>query len=467
MRIPRILVVALLVASPALGQGTNNPFVTPIVATEGVIAVNVTEFASIPDIAGEAPRMMLLVDEAGTRRLFVNTMRGSLYSVSYDGKTVTPYLDVNAPEWGIGVQSANTERGFQSFAFHPQFTQRGTPGFGKFYVYTDTTNMTPKADFLPTGDGHTHDTVLLEWTAKAPGATTYDGGPPRELFRTAHPFANHNGGQIAFNPLSSPGNAEFGLLYVGFADGGSGGDPFNMAQNLASPFGKILRIDPLGKNSANGKYGIPASNPFVKDGKPETLDEIYAYGLRNPQRFSWDVKTRNMFVADIGQNIVEKISLVTAGANLGWNKWEGSFTYGRREVGLAGQRDDAAVTFPVVEFDHTDPLLRGGPAITGVYVYRQTAIKALTGKLIFGDNPSGEIFYVDADHLPNGGQDAIRRILFNDKGTQKTLLQLIQEKNTSQGKTPATRADLRLGTGPQGQLFVLNKRDGTIRLLVP
>jgi hypothetical protein len=465
LRIYHFLIVAILSAPAALAQSTgSNPFATPIAATEGVVTVNFVEFATIPDIAGEAPRMMLLVDEPGTRRMFVNTMRGPLYRISYDGKSVTTYLDVNAPEWGVPVQFQGTERGFQSFAFHPQFSQRGTPGFGKFYTYTDTTKMTPKADFLPSGDPHTHDTVLLEWTAKDPAAASYDGGPPREIFRAAHPFPNHNGGMIGFNPLATAGSPEFGLLYVGFADGGSGGDPFNHAQNLASAFGKILRIDPLGKNSANGKYGIPASNPFVK--KDGALTEIYAYGLRNPQRFSWDPKNRNMFVADIGQNIVEKISLVTAGANLGWNKWEGSFTYGPREVGLTNQRGDPSVTFPIVEFDHTDPILRR-PAITGVYAYRQTAIKQLTNKLIFGDNPSGEIFYVDADNLPKGGQDPIRRVLFNDNGASKTLLQLIQDKNKAQGKSPATRADLRLGVGPQGQLFVLNKRDGTIRLLVP
>ena len=139
-----------------------------------------------------------------TKRLFVNTMRGPLYSVSYDGKTVTPYLDVNAPEWGVPVQSQGTERGVQSIAFHPQFTQRGARGYGKFYTYTDTSNMTPKADFLPSGDPHTHDLVLLEWTAKNPAAATYDGGAPRELFRVAHPFPNHNGGMIGFNPLTPP-----------------------------------------------------------------------------------------------------------------------------------------------------------------------------------------------------------------------------------------------------------------------
>src|SRR5882672_11300012 len=170
MHTSHILIAALLIAAPALGQGTNNPFATPIAAADGVITVNFVEFATIPDIGNEAPRMMLLVDEPGTRRMFVNTMRGPLYSVSYDGKTVTLYLDVNAPEWGVPVQSAGSERGFQSVAFHPQFDQRGARGFGRFYTYTDTSNMTPKPDFTPNGAGHPHDTVLLEWAAKNPGA---------------------------------------------------------------------------------------------------------------------------------------------------------------------------------------------------------------------------------------------------------------------------------------------------------
>jgi hypothetical protein len=462
-------------AGPAPGQPaaplppgqTNDPFPGPIAAAEGVIRVGFAEFASLPDIDGVAARMMNLVDEPGTRRLFVNDMRGPLYSVSHDGKAVTLYLDVNAPNWGHPVQSTGRERGFQSFVFHPQFGRPGTPGFGRFYTYLDTSNMGPTPDFLPaSGDKPTHDTVLLEWIAKSPDAATYDGGAPRELLRLRQPFANHNAGHTAFNPLAAPGSAEAGLLYLTIGDGGSGGDPFNMAQNLGSAFGKILRIDPLGRNSSNGKYGIPPSNPFVSDGRDDTLGEIYAYGVRNPQRFSWDPKSGTMYVADIGQNIVEEISPVAAGANLGWNVWEGSFTYGAREVGTEHPRSDPKVTYPVVEYDHRDPLLNR-PAITGVYVYRQNAIRALTNKLIFGDNPSGEIFYVDADHLPSGGQDAIRRILFNDHGQQKTLLQLIREKNAAQGKAAAPRADLRLGVGPDQQLYVLNKRDGVIRRLVP
>jgi glucose/arabinose dehydrogenase len=258
------------------------------------------------------------------------------------------------------------------------------------------------------------------------------------------------------------------LLYVGVADGGSGGDPLDLAQNLNSAFGKILRIDPLGKNSANGKYGIPASNPFANDAKADTLGEIYAYGVRNPQRLFWDSKTSRMFMSDIGQNIVEEISPVTAGANLGWNDWEGSYAYVNRLVSTEHPRSDSKVTYPVVEYGQIDPLLQNNSAAIGGFVYRHPAIRQLNGLLIFGDNPSGEIFYVSADKLPAaGGQDAIRRILFDDNGEAKTLLQLIQAKNVQQGKKPATRADLRFGLGPDGQVLILNKRDGTIRVVVP
>ncbi len=469
MRMPlTLLALGLLGAGSVLAQQSTDPFPQPIPATEGAITVNVAEFAVIPDNANEAPRMMLLAEEPGSTRMFVNDMRGPLYRVTGDGKSVTLYLDISDPKWNLSVQAQGAERGFQSFAFHPQFNQAGAPGFGKFYTYVDTSNMDPEPDFRPEGaQGNTHDTVLLEWTAKTPGAATYDGGPPRELMRFEQPYANHNAGHLAFNPLASAKSADFGWLYMGSADGGSGGDPLKLAQNRRSAFGKILRIDPMGKNSANGKYGVPAANPFVKS-SDGTLPEIYAIGLRNPQRFAWDSKTGAMYVADIGQNIVEEVSPVTAGANLGWNIWEGSFTYGGRGgVGTDKPRSDKTMTYPVVEYAQADPLLQNSSAATMGVVYRQNEVKALANLLLFGDNPSGEIFYVHADKLPNGGQDAIRRVLFNDGGTSKTLLQLIQAKNTAQGKKPATRADLRFGPGPGGRVFLLNKRDGVIRVIVP
>ena len=459
---------AVLAASAAAGQTTNDPFPDPIPATDGVITVGVVEFASLPFVDGQSPRMMRLVDEPGTGRLFVNDMWGLVYTVSYDGETVTRYLDLREPRWGLDVEASRRERGFQSFTVHPQFGMPGTPGFGKLYTYTDTSDTGPPADFVPNGGSDAQDTILLEWTAADPNAATYDGGPPRELLRMEQPFRNHNGGQLGFNPLASPGDPDFGLLYVGSADGGSGGDPLDVAQNLGSILGKVLRIDPLGSNSANGQYGIPADNPFASDGDPATLGEIYAYGVRNPQRFAWDERNGNLFLADIGQNIVEEISLVPRGGNLGWNDWEGSFRWiSRRAVSLVDPRGEAGLSYPVVEYGQLDPLLQPSSMATGLVVYRDDTVPRLTDLVLFGDGPSGEVFYFSADELPEGGQDAMRRVLFEHGDETKTLLQMIREKNLAQGRTPATRADVRLDTGPDGRLFLLNKHDGVIRRLVP
>jgi hypothetical protein len=445
---------------------TNDPFPAPIPATEGAIRVNVAEFAALPDIEGVAARMMSLVNESGSKRLFVNDMRGPIYTVSYDGRTVSPYLDINAANWGVSVQSMGRERGFQAMAFHPQFAQAGTPGYGKFYTYTDTSNMMPTPDFLPSGGMNTHDTVLLEWTAKTPGAATYDGGAPRELFRLRQPFANHNAGFLSFNTSAAAGSPEAGLLYIGVADGGSGGDPLKHGQNLGSAFGKIFRINPLGNNSANKKYGIPPNNPFVNT--PGALPEIYAYGVRNSQRVAWDPRNGNMFISDIGQNIVEEISLVTAGANLGWNTWEGSYRFmSLQGVAIDNPRSDPKMTFPVVEYGQPDPLLQAQSAAGGLVVYRGNQIPQLANLVLFADMPSGEILFFNADTLPSGGQAPIRRVILRSNGADRTLLQLIQEKNMAQGKMPSTRSDLRIFFGPNNQVLLLNKGDGTIRQLLP
>ncbi len=450
-----------------MGQ-SNDPFLQPIVSSEGVITVTLREFASLPDIDGVAARTMTLVEEPGARRLFVSDMRGVLYTLSQDGKAVTQYLDLRDAAWGVGVQSGGRERGMQSFVLHPQFAQAGAPGFGRLYTFTDVSNQAPAPEFTTPNPTSTHDTVLHEWTAKTAASATYDGGAPRELIRLRQPFANHNGGAITFNSTARPGTADFGLLYVGIADGGSGGDPMGLSQNLGSAFGKIFRIDPLGKNGRGGKYGIPASNPFLKTA--DALPEIYAYGVRNAQRFAWDPRNGAMYMSDIGQNIVEEVSPVTAGANLGWNTWEGSFKFvGRQAVMLEGQRSDPKVTYPIVEWGQTDPLMLPNSASVGVMVYRSTVVPQLTGRLLFADMPSGELFHVSADNLPKGGQDSIRRVLFVTAAgeTPRTFLQIIQEKNRAQGKTAATRADLRFDGTAAGQIFLLNKGDGTIRVMLP
>ena len=457
-------------APPPLPAGqTNNPFPQPIVSTEGVITVTLREFAALPDVNGVAARAMTLVEEpAPSRRLFVSDMHGLLYVLGPDGRTVSQYLDLRDPKWGVSVQSQGRERGLQSFTLHPQFAQAGTPGFGRFYTYTDVSTGSSAPDFTTPNDTSTHETVLHEWKALRPGGATYDGGNPRELFRLRQPFANHNGGAIAFNPLARQGAADFGLLYVGVGDGGNGGDPLGVAQNLGSAFGKILRIDPLGKNGRGGKYGVPATNPFVStDG---ALPEIFAYGVRNSQRFAWDTKTGGMFISDIGQNIVEEVSPVTAGANLGWNTWEGSYRFvSRQAVRTDSVRGDPKVTYPIVEWDQLDPVLlaSGQSASVGLVIYRSTTIPQLTNRIVFGDMPSGEVFHVSADTLPKGGQDAIRRVLFVTAPgeTPRPVLEIIREKNRTQGKTVAQRADLRFDMTAAGRIFLLNKADGTIRVM--
>ena len=319
MTIRRTVVALAALASPftaALSaQTTNDPFPDPIGEDWAPLVVDYTEFARIPGVGGAQPRMMNIVDEPGTRRIFVSDMVGPISSVSYDGRTVTQYVDTNDARWGYRVQSQGSERGLQSFAFHPQFGQQGAPGYGKFYTWGDIVDTAPTADFTPLGGGDSHDTVLLEWTARNAAAATYDGGPPRELMRLQQPYGNHNAGHLAFNPTAAAGSPDFGMLYVGVADGGSGGDPHNMSQNLGSIFGKIVRIDPLGRNGRNGKYGIPADNPFIS--RSGALAEIYAYGARNPQKLAWDPNNGNLFMSDIGQNTVEELTLVPRGANLG------------------------------------------------------------------------------------------------------------------------------------------------------
>ena len=241
----------------------------------------------------------------------------------------------------------------------------------------------------------------------------------------------------------------------------------DLSQNLGSAFGKILRIDPLGSNSGNGRYGVPTDNTYALDGIDRTLGEIYASGLRNPQRFAWDPANGNLFVADIGQNTVEALSLVTAGADLGWNTWEGSFRFISRDgVDPVDPRGESGITYPVVEYGQLDPLFQRQSAITGVVVYRDETIPQLEDLVLFGDLPSGEIFYIPADNMPEGGQDAIRRVLLRDRGGTKTLPQLIRSKNVEQGRDSATRADMRFGVGPGGRVFLLNKRDGIVREIV-
>ena len=501
-------------------------FMSPIGSGDEPLVVEVVDFAVLPDAGGHAPSAKRLVEAPGANRFFIASADTMVYSVAHDGGRASPYLGLRSywptsqlprpvPVATSGPQRprpvpattagpgdhgrSNAEAGWmrlRGIACHPQFADEGAPGFGKFYTLIDDWDTEPPADFDPGfGSPDTLDTVLLEWTAADPMATTYDGGPPRELMRIEMPYAHHTGGQIAFDPQAGPDDPGFGLLYIGLGDGGRNGDPLGLAQDLSKVHGKLLRINPLGSNSANGRYGVPADNPFAIDGRDDTLGETYAFGLRNPASFGWDALNGTLFVADIGDNAVDEVSIVRPGANLGWDLWEGTFRVVHRQplarrvrqllawsrhlatgdgflytdyhdVSPADGRGDPEISYPVVEYDHVDPLLNPArAAVTGVVVCRRCSIPQLEGKAVFGDLVVGEIFYFSADRLPRGGQAGIRRILLDHDGAQTTLLQIVRETMTAQDRARSHRVDLHFGTSAAGDVFLLNHYDGVIRRL--
>jgi hypothetical protein len=434
------------------------------------LEVGIRDIARLPAPGvGQMPRMSVATrDPLG--RLMVNDQRGPMYTVNVSTGAVVEYFDIR-DYTGTSLVSSN-EQGFQGFAFHPDFNIPEAPGYGRFYTFHSSSNITPPPDFSPTAStpGTSHDEVLLEWRTSNPSAPTFTpvnpSAPYRELLRFDKRYSNHNGGNLAFNPL---GGADRNNLYIAMGDGGAGDDPFDDGQNTATGFGKILRIDPLGNNSLNGRYGIVADNVFASDGNSATRGEIYSYGLRNPQRFGWDTDDGSLYIADIGQNTTEEINLAVNGGNFGWVDREG---FGSTVGGYIN---------PVAEYRHShtlaphpSPLPSGfqtsSDAITMGEVYRGTGLPSLDGMLIAGDNPQGTIFILDVDSDPlNGGGEGWTELIAVEEssGVDKRLISIINEERASLGLSNATRADLRLSVNTPGEIFVLNKQDGVLRMLVP
>jgi hypothetical protein len=272
----------------------------------------------------------------------------------------TPFLDASARV------STSGERGVLSFAFHPQYAQNG-----RFFLhYTN-----------PNGD-----IVVEQLTASAANPNVANPAGT-EVIRIPHPtFDNHNGGVVAFGPD--------GMLYVSTGDGGGGGDPNMNAQNTTRLLGKLLRID-----VATLPYRIPPSNPFAGFGRGE---EVWAIGLRNPWRWSFDMTDRRIYIADVGQGRLEEVNAVATDApnvNYGWPITEGSECYPNDPCNRSGQ------TPPVLEFDH----LTGACAVTGGYVYRGAALPELAGRYFYSDFCAG---FIRSFRLAPNGQ-AIERVDWN------------------------------------------------------
>jgi glucose/arabinose dehydrogenase len=222
------------------------------------------------------------------------------------------------------------------------------------------------------------DTVLAELRADPPDAAAVDPATERILLELAQPYGNHNGGQLAFG--------HDGYLYLALGDGGSGGDPLNAGQDLGTILGTLIRIDVDGAEP----YAVPGDNPFV--GVDGAADEIWAYGLRNPWRFSFDTATGDLWIADVGQNAVEEVNLQRAGEgggqNYGWRIMEGDRCFDPPQG-----CDPSGLTMPVITYTHESGW---GRSITGGYVYRGAAVPELQGWYVFGDYVSGRIFAADA-----------------------------------------------------------------------
>lgn len=282
----------------------------------------------------------------GSGRLFIIEKPGRIRIVQ-DGRLLPePFLDVVNV-----VKSSGNEQGILGLAFHPDYERNG-----RFFVYyTALDNDNTVAEFRVSED-----------------ANRADPGSGRELLAVPDRFPNHNGGMLAFGPD--------GYLYIGLGDGGSAGDPDGNGQDLLVHLGKILRLD----TSSGSPYGVPDSNPFIA--RSSARPEIWAWGLRNPWRFSFDRQTGDLWIADVGQDSVEEVDFQPAGSkggqNYGWNVMEGSECF-KPATGC----DTTGMVLPIFEYSHNE-----GCSITGGYVYRGKTYPALAGAYLFTDYCSGNLW---------------------------------------------------------------------------
>ena len=402
-------------------------------------------------------------------RLAFNDVRGVLYLTDAEGSAPAVYLDLRRQQVGFSNANFPNEAGFLGFAFHPQFAMPGTPGYGKLYTAFSATTRSGVADYL--GTAAVQHSVIREWSATNANASAFRG-TSREVLRVGQVAANHNVGTIAFNPTAVEGGADYGKLYIAFGDSGYRDDPFDRGQQLGNPLGAIVRIDPL--RAENGRaYGIPADNPFVgQHALGVVAEEIWAYGLRHPQQFSWDADGR-MFLADIGQDQIEEVNIGAPGANYGWRRREGTFStapgIGRfranRPVYPRPATDPNPFVYPVAQYDHDE-----GYAVGGGYVYRGRGIPMLRGKYVFTDFPRGRVFTIDADAaaaVDGAAQDSLvpieeLRLAFD--GQERDLVAVAGFPNTYQ--PGEQRVDARLGIDHDGELYLLAKGNGWIYKLL-
>jgi glucose/arabinose dehydrogenase len=298
------------------------------------------ESLSLQPVAQGLSSPLALTAPAGDSRLFIVEQPGRIRIVKNGALLAAAYLDISAKLTSGG------ERGLLGLAFHPDFASNG-------YFYVNYTDL----------QGNTQ----VERYHATPSADVADANSAMPILNVAQPYANHNGGNVVFGPD--------GMLYIGMGDGGSGGDPQGNGQKLTTLLGKLLRIDVNGA----APYTIPSTNPFV--GQAGARGEIWALGLRNPWRFSFDREAGLLYVGDVGQNAWEEVDVVSAtraGVNYGWVTMEGTHCYNATSCNQSG------LELPVLEYDHGQ-----GCSIAGGFVYRGSSIPGIRGHYFYSDYCSG------------------------------------------------------------------------------
>ncbi len=351
-------------------------------------------------IAGMKAPTMLTVAGDGTNRLFVADQPGIIYVIENGTMQKNPpFLDLTSKM--VKINPIYDERGLLGLAFHPEYETNG-----RFFVYYSG----PKTE-----EGVDHESIIAEYAVSSDDPNVADPSSEKIVLRIDQPEANHNGGQLAFGPD--------GYLYIGLGDGGGAGDQhgeIGNGQNTSTLLGKILRID---VDSAI-PYAIPPDNPFVgSNGR----DEIYAYGFRNPYRFSFDKLTGALYVADVGQDEWEEIDIIESGGNYGWRILEGTHPY---DLDLAEYLNISIETLkaPIHEYNHNV-----GKSIIGGYVYRGTQSPSLTGSYVFGDwstefvKPDGKLYYLS--ETEPGVWERSEFSLANEKPFKRFIFGFGQDEN--------------------------------------
>jgi glucose/arabinose dehydrogenase len=411
------------------------------------IKIELEEVVQIPRIKDTSPDLGIVTLRAhpsGDGSIFVSDQNGVIYKIMKGKADI--FLDVRKYikdfQSGPGIAT-----GVGSFDFHPDFLNNGL-----IYITYAETFKGQQADYLISDSIKAEvQWIISEWKIDDVKRPVFSG-THRELLRLHAPTFAHGCQDIGFIPDLKKNDPAYGLLYIGYGDGGANNIKHpELCHHLRSFLGTLMRIDPTGNNSKNGKYGIPADNPFVNETDPLVLKEIYAYGFRNPHRLTWDPANNNrLMVTDIGEANIEELNVVEKGGDYGWPNREGNFgittTKDMKTVYKLGKSDLDRFKKPFAQYDHQE-----GNAISGGYVYEGN-LGSLKNKYVFGDIVNGRLFYVNID--PQLTDSTVYELTIAENGKETTLQEMSHTKRLHQ------RVNYDRFTK---ELYVITKADGKIR----